>query len=95
MIVKRRGIEMRLVIEGGTSTAKADPGLVKAIARALREGVSGSHIAHHLPLAFLAPDIIAAILAGRHPVDLTADALFKRIDLPLDWQEQKALLGFG
>lgn len=108
MVIKRRGVEMRLVIEGGTPTAKADPVLVKAIARgigwfqelaggtsatitaiALREGVSDSHIAHHLPLAFLAPDIIAAILTGHHPVDLTADALFKRIDLPLDWQEQR------
>jgi hypothetical protein len=114
MTVRRRGVEMRLVIEGGAPTAKVDPVLVKAIARgigwfqelaggtsatitaiALREGVSGSHIAHHLPLAFLAPDIIAAILTSRQPVDLTADALFKRIDLPIDWQEQKALLGFG
>jgi hypothetical protein len=47
-----------------------------------------------MPLAFLAPDIVAAILAGTQPVDLTTEALTKRIDLPVGWAEQRALLGF-
>jgi hypothetical protein len=47
-----------------------------------------------MPLAFLAPDIVAAILAGRQPVDLTAETLTKRTDLPLGWGEQKTLLDF-
>ena len=47
-----------------------------------------------MPLAFLAPDIVARILSGTQPVDLTTEELTKRIDLPLDWTEQRALLGF-
>ena len=45
---------------------------------ARREGCRVSYVQRHLPLAFLAPDIIEAILAGRQPrswmlADLVAD----------------------
>lgn len=113
--IRRRGVEMRLVVEGaGAPAAKADPALLKAILRARRwfddlvsgravsltaiakrEGISDRYVGHLLPLAFLAPDIVEAIAAGRHPADLTAEALVKRIDLPLGWDQQKALLGFA
>jgi hypothetical protein len=67
-------------------------GSFRDIAKA--EGVTHRYVGHLLPLAFLAPDIVAAILAGRQPVDLTAEMLTKRTDLPLGWAEQKMLLGF-
>ena len=47
-----------------------------------------------LPLAFLAPDIVEAILHGRQPVEL-ATARLKRIRLPLSWAEQRLVLGFA
>ena len=47
-----------------------------------------------MPLAFLAPDIVAAILSGTQPVDLTAERLTKRVDLPLGWAAQEARWGF-
>jgi len=47
-----------------------------------------------MPLAFLAPDIVEAILAGTQPADLTTQTLIRRTDLPLNWAEQRALLGF-
>jgi site-specific DNA recombinase len=47
-----------------------------------------------LPLAFLAPEILQAILAGKQPLDLTAKGLIRTIYLPLDWQMQKQVLGF-
>jgi site-specific DNA recombinase len=53
-----------------------------------------SSYSHLMPLAFLAPNIVEAILAGGQPADLTAEMLIKRTDLPLDWADQKALLGF-
>ena len=59
------------------------------------EGVSDRHISQVLPLAFLAPDITEAILAGRQPPELTAETLIKRIDLPLHWDDQRAMLGFS
>ncbi len=48
-----------------------------------------------LGLAFLAPDIIEAILDGRQPVELTATRLKRLTDLPASWAEQRRLLGFG
>ena len=48
---------------------------------------------HLIPLAFLAPDIVARNLSGTQPVDLTTEALTKRIDLPVGWVEQRVILG--
>jgi site-specific DNA recombinase len=61
---------------------------------ARREGVDDRYISSVLPLAFLAPDIVEAILQGRQPADLNATKLVRRIDLALDWREQKRQLGF-
>src|SRR5439155_4628188 len=59
---------------------------IQAIAE--REGITARYIRRLLPLAFLAPEIVATIFGGRQPVDLTAERLTNRIDLPLDWTEQ-------
>jgi hypothetical protein len=45
-----------------------------------------------LQVAFLAPDIVEAILEGRQPVDLTVQKLLH--GFPLDWAEQRKQLGF-
>jgi hypothetical protein len=45
-------------------------------------------------LAFLAPDIVTAILAGKQPAGLTANKLMADTRLPLDWRDQRAALGF-
>jgi len=58
------------------------------------EGVSARYVGHLIPLAFLAPDIVARVLSGTQPVDLTTENLTKRIDLPLAWTVQRTLLGF-
>ncbi len=58
-----------------------------------RHGVDQGDVSRCLPLAFLAPDIVEAILQGRQPVELTVLRL-KRIGLPLSWVEQRRLLGF-
>jgi site-specific DNA recombinase len=47
-----------------------------------------------LPLAFLSPDIVQAIVRGVQPVHLTAKSLVQRIVLPLDWLAQRESLGF-
>jgi hypothetical protein len=65
---------------------------LQEIARA--EGVSEGYVGHILPLAFLAPEIVSAILAGTQPVTLTAQRLIKQTDLPLRWHEQRDLLDF-
>ena len=58
-----------------------------------REGLTQRYISRLLPLAFLAPDIVEAILQGCQPVDLTAARLTNQIDLPLGWGEQRELIG--
>jgi hypothetical protein len=58
------------------------------------EQVDKNKISRALRFAFLAPDIIQAIVEGRQPVELTADRLRRLPDLPMDWQDQRILLGF-
>jgi site-specific DNA recombinase len=59
------------------------------------EGVSDRYVSSLLPLAFLAPEIIEAIVAGRQPAELTAHRLIRNIDLPTEWGAQKRALGFA
>lgn len=59
---------------------------------AAREDLDRSHVSGILPLAFLAPDIVRAIIEGQHTPDLTLTKL-KRIKLPASWQAQRDLLG--
>jgi site-specific DNA recombinase len=62
---------------------------------AKREGSGERHVARILKLAFLAPDITAAVLDGRQPPHLTADQLIRMSDLPRCWQQQSQRLGFA
>jgi DNA invertase Pin-like site-specific DNA recombinase len=52
-----------------------------------------SFFARLIRLNYLAPDIKAAIVDGRHPPNLTRKRL-AFCSLPLDWSHQRALLGF-
>jgi endonuclease YncB( thermonuclease family) len=46
-----------------------------------------------LRVALLAPDLVAQCIAGTQPVSLTTKRLLNT-DLPISWQEQRALLAF-
>jgi hypothetical protein len=115
MQIKRRGVELRLVINSNQGKARnVDPALLKAIARAhrwfddllmgrvssmaeigKRENLPKNYVSWLIRLAFLAPEIVEAIVQGNHPPELTAQALItRRVDFPLHWQEQKAALQF-
>jgi site-specific DNA recombinase len=59
------------------------------------EGVSGAYVYCLLRLPSLAPDIVTAIIDGRHPPQLTAKKLMRLTpQLPIDWEQQRKLLGF-
>lgn len=59
---------------------------------ARRDHQQVSKVSRALPLAFLAPDIVALIVEGRQPPALTAERLIqRRRPLPMDWGEQRAL----
>ena len=56
--------------------------------------MNASYFTRVLRLAYLAPDIVEAIVFGRQPRDLSANRLVRRLDLPTDWAGQREYLGF-
>ena len=113
--LKRRGNEMKFVVEGGAiaEDPRIDESLVRLIVRgrilarrfqdnpaatiediAAGEGYGATYAGRLLRLTGLAPDIVAAILEGRQPPELTANALMADTRLPLEWSAQRAALGF-
>ncbi len=64
---------------------------VRALAE--REGIDRSDASRILALAFLAPDITEAILAGAQPPELTARRLHRFSPPPLYWPAQRRKLG--
>jgi site-specific DNA recombinase len=72
------------------STGKA--GSLAAIAA--REHLAVRYVGRLIRLAFLAPDIVEAIVDGRQPANLTTEELTRGIELPLSWRLQRTVLNF-
>ena len=72
-------------------SGKADS--IQAIAQS--ENVTGSYVTRVIYLAFLSPDIVGAIVAGKHPPTLSAQRLIQSVPLPLRWSDQRDELGFN
>ncbi len=53
------------------------------------------HLLRLARVAWLAPDIISAILDGQQPVQLTARHLLRCADIPMEWQQQRSFLGLS
>jgi site-specific DNA recombinase len=60
-----------------------------------RKGAGARYVRRSLRLAFLTPQIVDAIAAGRQPPELAAEALAERIELPLLWIEQGQAVGIS
>ncbi len=71
-----------------TMIASSDTASILEIAK--RERVCPNYMGQLLPLAFLAPDLIEAIIDGRQPPRLSLIGLIKAT-LPMRWDEQRAL----
>ncbi|MBP0465212.1 recombinase family protein [Roseomonas sp. PWR1] len=61
---------------------------------AAEQGISQSYATRLVRLAWLAPDIVEAILGGCQPANLTASRLMQDTRIPTDWQDQRKALGF-
>lgn len=59
---------------------------------AARDGLTVRYVGRLIRLAFLAPDIVKSIVEGRQTTTLTAEALTRRIELPLSWCAQRTAL---
>jgi site-specific DNA recombinase len=63
---------------------------------AKRNGVGKQYVSRLIRLAFLAPEMVERVVAGRQPPELTAQALRTgHFDIPLDWAAQKQALEFA
>ncbi len=56
-------------------------------------GSSVAYTARKARIGWLAPDIIIAIIEGRQPATLTRRVLSQASNIPLDWNEQRKVLG--
>ena len=62
---------------------------------ASEERLTIGYLSRLLRLPSLAPDIVTAIINGKHPPELSAKRLTRlALKLPTDWAEQRKLLGF-
>jgi DNA invertase Pin-like site-specific DNA recombinase len=62
---------------------------------ASEEHVTPGYVSRLLRLPSLAPDITTAIINGKNPPQLTAKKLMRlALEIPVDWSEQRKLLGF-
>ncbi|GFO82095.1 recombinase family protein [Methyloceanibacter sp.] len=60
-----------------------------------QERLTIGYLSRLLRLPSLAPDIVTAIINGKHPPELSAKRLMRlALKLPTDWDEQRRLLGF-
>jgi hypothetical protein len=60
-----------------------------------KERITPGYISRLLRLPLLAPDIVTAIVNGKNPPQLTAKKLMRlALEIPIDWTEQRKLLGF-
>lgn len=83
---------IRLLVQARGWWAALRTGEINTSTLAAREGVTPSYLARVLRLAFLAPTVTDAILAGRQRSSVTVASLTRGMPVPADWQAQKALL---
>ena len=82
----------------GTRSVRIESSLIRCFYLSqtgnLAGGRSASYFTRVLRIAYLAPDIIEAIIARRQPPELTANKLVRVKNLPIDWAGQREALGF-
>ena len=60
---------------------------IREIAQA--ESIDGGDVSRFLPLAFLAPEIVEALMNGRQGVELTTEKMRQILPIPCSWREQR------
>jgi len=106
----RKGKELRLVVgDGGSQTRAPDRSLFRLVTHALAaqravlageadplvSGYTERHLYKLLRLSWLAPDILAAMVEGRQPIELSGRRILRAADVPLCWREQRRFFGFS
>lgn len=86
---------IKLIAKAHTLRSGLEDGSICSIKDfAKSQGIDHADAKRSLPLGYLAPDIVEAILAGHQPQDLSALMLKNGYKLPVTWTEQRSYLGF-
>lgn len=107
----KQGSELKFTIPPTNANIKPapNPALQKLIAQAFAaqellltgkpcpaiSDYSRRYLGQLVRISWLAPDIIAAIMDGTQPVDLTGRKLTRANAVPLDWPSQRKIFGFA
>ena len=87
---------IKLIVKANAAREALDRSEHQTLAElAAEQGYTRDYFAVLLRLSYLAPDITAAILDGRQPVQLNRQRLARAANLPLEWQAQREMLGFA
>lgn len=85
---------IKAVVRGRARYEKLTQGNASDVKSLAQEtGLTPQYVRNVLACAFLAPDIVEAILEGRQPLSLKFADLYKHI--PLSWAEQRERFGFA
>ena len=86
---------IRAIVRGHRFNAKLAQGELRSFGDlACSEKLHRFYLTQLLRLAYLAPDITAAILDGKQPTRLTATRLIEHPSLPISWRAQRRAFGF-
>lgn len=83
---------LRLIVKARHWWATLARGELDVTRLAAQEGVTDSYLIRVVRLAFLAPQVVEGILAGRMRSGIDATALMKPGAIPIDWSDQEQRL---
>lgn len=87
---------IRLLIKAHLALQLVENSVDLSIAElASQSGYTRDYFGVLLRIAYLAPDIVTAILEGRQPAGLNRQRLARATNIPIDWQAQREMLGFA
>ena len=87
---------IKLIAKAHCLKTELNSGTVKSIKEfAAKYGMDHGDAKNLVPLGYLAPTIVADILDGKQPLDLTARNLKYLSNLPVNWNDQRQVLGFN
>jgi site-specific DNA recombinase len=87
---------IRFISRGFEWAMQFTSGQVKTVKEiADKEGVTASYITRVMYAGFMSPELIEAICKGMQPPELNSIRLLSVGNLPLDWADQRAKLGFS
>ena len=86
---------IKLVVRAHALRTGLEDGSISSIKDfAMQQHIDHADAKRMLPLSYLAPDIVEAIMDGRQPEGVCVSTLRTGYDLPLLWTEQRRKLGF-